>query len=172
MGLDLAVNLFMQRIQNPIFTTISIFLDFLFDPVILILVSFVVSIFLYVYRRKKESVVFFCSVAAAGIIIEALKFIFVRSRPPNPIIIATGYSFPSGHVIATLVFFGLLACILFRKKSQKIKLTSYFIAGILIFAVGFSRIYLRVHWLTDVLAGFVVGGIILIVSIRILRKKK
>ena len=172
MSIDIAVNLFMQTIQNPFLVAVSKFFDLVFDAVILILISLIISVYLFLKKKRTEAYVFFISMVIIGGFVELLKEIFMRSRPLNSVISATGYAFPSGHAAAAIVFFGLLAYIFFRNKSLRIKRTAYFFAAVLILLIGLSRIYLRVHWLSDVLGGFLVGGIVLIFGIIILQRKK
>jgi len=89
-----------------------------------------------------------------------LKFLFHRSRPDLfRVVQETGYSFPSGHVIASMCFYGMGAFLIMRTiSSWRGRLTVATLAGILIIAIGISRIYLGVHYPTDVLAGFAAGS--------------
>jgi undecaprenyl-diphosphatase len=69
-----------------------------------------------------------------------------------------GNSFPSGHVTSAVVLFGLLAFFAWQTwKSARIKVVSGSLVAVLVSFVGFTRIYLNVHWLTDVLAGYLLG---------------
>jgi membrane-associated phospholipid phosphatase len=89
-----------------------------------------------------------------------LKFLFHRSRPDLfRVVQETGYSFPSGHVIASMCFYGMGAFLIMRTiSSWRGRLAVATLAGILIVAIGVSRIYLGVHYPTDVLAGFAAGS--------------
>lgn len=72
---------------------------------------------------------------------------------------AEGYSFPSGHAMTSLVCYGLLAYFLMKKiTSQKVKISIKIAFSLLIFLIGISRYVINVHYLTDVLAGFIIGG--------------
>ncbi len=86
----------------------------------------------------------------------ALKFIFRRERPLNVAIIEeTGYSFPSGHSMASLAFYGFLIYLLYKSSiKKKLKIALITVLVIIILLIGASRIYLGVHYLSDVLAGF------------------
>jgi len=157
----------MPAIQNSLLTSISIFIDFIFDPVLLVFISLIISIYFYSIKKKRDGILFFLSVFASGILVETLKFIFSRERPLNSLIPEVGSALPSGHASVTLVFFGMLAYIFFRNKKFEEKIIAYILVGILVLFTGFTRIYLCLHWLTDVLCGFVVGGIVLLVGIWI-----
>lgn len=106
-----------------------------------------------------------------SLIKEVLKYLFMRPRPTMMWLIeATGYSFPSGHSTLSLCFYGL--CIYFLMKStlpyKRILSMSLII---LIFCIGVSRIYLGVHYFSDVLAGFLLGLSYLIYVINNFRLK-
>jgi undecaprenyl-diphosphatase len=171
MSLDIAINSFMQTIENPLFTQISKFIDFIFEPMLLIMVGLIISFYLFYKGLKKEGIVFTVSMIIMGGLMQLFKELFMRTRPLNSIISVSGYALPSGHATASIVFLGLIAYLIARNKSLQIKILSYVIAGIVILFTGLSRVYLRVHWMTDVLMGFLLGGIILLVGIIILEKK-
>jgi len=101
-----------------------------------------------------------------------LKNLFGRPRPENPLLrTVSGLSFPSGHALISVAFYGLLIYLLWHNISNKI-LRGFLIILllILILMIGVSRIYLRVHYASDVLAGFAMGLIWLVLSIWTVRK--
>lgn len=86
----------------------------------------------------------------------AMKLIFRRARPSfdNPLLTLTTYSFPSGHAAAATLFYGLLAAYLVaRTQSWRVRTAIILCAALIVAAVAFSRVYLGVHYLSDVLAG-------------------
>ena len=95
----------------------------------------------------------------SGICILSLKLIFQRVRPSLPhLVFAGGYSFPSGHSMGTFMIFGSIIILLQYYMPNSIwKLLCQGILGLLIFLIGLSRIYLGVHFPTDVLAGFILA---------------
>lgn len=103
-----------------------------------------------------------------------MKLSFERQRPDNPLIDKlNNFSFPSGHATSSFIFYGLLVYLIWKSKlSQGLKIT----IGILLLAfallIGFSRIYLRVHYTTDVVAGFCIGLAWLGLSIWLMERKK
>lgn len=95
----------------------------------------------------------------SGICILSLKLIFQRVRPTLPhLVFAGGYSFPSGHSMGTFMIFGSIIILLQYYMPKSIwKLLCQGTLGLLIFLIGLSRIYLGVHFPTDVLAGFILA---------------
>ena len=95
---------------------------------------------------------------------ELIKELVLRERPViSASLNAEGYSFPSGHAMVSTVCYGLLAYFLTKKlKSKRAILTVQIIFSVLILLVGISRYVLRVHYLTDVVAGFFIGYLFLV----------
>lgn len=96
----------------------------------------------------------------------------MRSRPEAPLLFeAQGYSFPSGHAIMSVTFYGLMIYIInatVKAKLWRWLLTLFF--ALFIIAIGFSRVYLRVHYASDVIVGFIVGLLWLLISLFILKR--
>ncbi|MEQ6378206.1 phosphatase PAP2 family protein [Bacillaceae bacterium S4-13-56] len=94
-----------------------------------------------------------------ALLTQVLKEYYNRGRPSiNPEIDAIGYSFPSGHSMGSLIFYGFTIYLVLRSNRSKTLKTLYItIAGLLIFFIGFSRIYLGAHFPSDVLAGYLAG---------------
>lgn len=103
-----------------------------------------------------------------------LKNIFIRTRPLDYFLIEqAGYSFPSGHSMVSMSFYTTMTYLLIKKiKTKEMKSILWLINSLIISSIGFSRIYLGVHWPTDVLMGFVIGLIFTYISIRIVEKIK
>lgn len=99
-----------------------------------------------------------------------LKNIFQRSRPDSPLIDpAMGYSFPSGHATMSTTFYGLLIYLVWKNVANIIwRWVLTILLALLIIFIGLSRVYLRVHNSSDVLAGFCVGLLWLLLSLWIL----
>jgi undecaprenyl-diphosphatase len=136
--------------------------------VVLGLLSCIVSYFLY--QQKKHywdaMIVQFCLWGGYGIT-QALKLGFKRQRPTlQRLVEASGFSFPSGHSMVSFAFYGMLIYIAYANLPRSAMRTTivWFIA-VFICLVGISRIYLGVHYPSDVAAGFAAGGIWLIVCI-------
>ena len=96
-----------------------------------------------------------------GVLNEALKRVFARPRPSfaEPIAIAGGFSFPSGHSMGTMVAVTMLAYAAFRWVSEpRWRRVTVAFAATWTLTMGFSRMYLGVHYLSDVIGGFAAGG--------------
>lgn len=104
-----------------------------------------------------------------------IKNLIQRPRPPsaNALISAHGFSFPSGHAFIAFSFYGLLAYIIYRTSSKKRWKTGAIIGGATtIISIGLSRIYLGVHWPSDIFASFMLGAAWLVFLITILELRK
>ena len=103
-----------------------------------------------------------------------MKLSFQRTRPPQPLVDPLhNFSFPSGHATSAFIFYGLLAYLVWKTDLRKA--FKYVIAGVLIlfsFLIGFSRIYLRVHYPSDVAAGFCIGFAWLLLTVYGMEKLK
>jgi undecaprenyl-diphosphatase len=107
-----------------------------------------------------------------------LKELFARPRPffVDPLLPVTGYSFPSGHAMVALVAYGMLAYFaILALRSWQARAAVVLGTSLLVLLIGFSRMYLGVHYFSDVLAGFAAGGVwlsALITAMEIIRRRK
>lgn len=124
---------------------------------------------LVVYRRWLELEGLALSVAGGAVLNFVLKNIFERARPDAfHVVAAAGYSFPSGHAMVSLCFYGMAAFLLARViPSWRWRYMLGVAIAILILAIGISRIYLGVHYPSDVVAGYTAGTMWLMFSISL-----
>ena len=130
-----------------------------------------IAYFLFVRKHRWYSLK--VPVVALGSILLnlVLKFFFDRQRPTMPLVEASGLSFPSGHSMIAASFYSLIIYLTWRHVKNKP--LRYFLVSLLvifILLIGFSRIYLRVHFATDVVAGFAAGILWVIIGIWLLRR--
>ncbi|WLR58482.1 phosphatase PAP2 family protein [Guptibacillus hwajinpoensis] len=131
-------------------------------------VSVVTVAFLWFKLRDGWSILFFViAQAAGGLLTTELKHFFARSRPSiDAAYDAVGYSFPSGHAMGSFLLYGFIGYLIVRSQRSR---TTKWLSGTLVFffiaLIGFSRIYLGVHYPSDVLAGYAAGTLWLFVCI-------
>jgi undecaprenyl-diphosphatase len=117
----------------------------------------------YLVARRKAALAAFLtsSVAAGGAVNAYLKAVFVRDRPdvvPHLVEVSSA-SFPSGHAMnSAMVYLTLAALLISAERSRRVRAFLMAVAVLLTLLVGLSRMYLGVHWPSDVLAGWAVGG--------------
>lgn len=159
-----------KMICKPVTEVFKIITLFCETEVILILLALLL---VFMKNKKKASYI----VVNAGLCVllnQVVKRIFLRARPVGVALIKQGgYSFPSGHTMMALAFYGLFIYLVYKskmKKNKKIFLIS--LLSLLIFLVGLSRIYLGVHFASDVIAGLALALAYLILFINLFYKKK
>jgi len=167
LSIDLAINNFAAGMENSSLVSFSKFISFFTEPNFLILILLAISGYLFFAHSKKKSLFIALTAVVSGFLILAFKNLFGRDRPLNSLIEANGLSFPSGHSVMVVVFFGILIYLFSKDNTRK---SLIFLSIIIVLLVGFARIYLRVHWLSDVLAGFILGGLILFGMIEAYKK--
>lgn len=145
------------------------FITFFASEVMILLVSLVLII---VFKNKKYGAFALLNAISILILNILLKLIFMRDRPYDLMIITeSGYSFPSGHAMASLGFYGFIIYLLwYFNITKRMKILFSIMLSILILLIGMSRIYLGVHYASDVLAGYMVSGAYLILYITFIRK--
>lgn len=157
---DESVRNFVHGFAAPPLTTAMKFFTYLGSPLSLTILG-VIVIAAFFYLKHKRAVALFLITMAGEIALDlAFKMFFGRVRPepffdfPLP----ASYGFPSGHAFGSLCFFGILAWLTTARTQNKIaKAAIWSAAVIIIFLIGLSRVYLGVHYPSDVLAGYAAG---------------
>ncbi len=158
---DLRVVTFLQTLRSPRFTAVMVFFTYLGNWQIIVGVAAFFSTLLYVRRRWWWLMSFLTALLCGEVTLQAVKFGFGRARPDihNALLPAVGASFPSGHTLAGMVVYGTLTMYFMSRADRLMAKLAIALLGILLIAfIGFSRIYLGVHWPSDVLAGFALGA--------------
>lgn len=159
---DDSIRSYVQTLEFPALTTAMLFITRLGSTYVLTFLGIIIVIaFAYLGWRRPIALLL---IAMAGQIILHLgfKLIFDIERPQALLgyVIDDTHSFPSGHSMASMSFYGLLAFLITsRTASKTINRTLWILAATLIFLIGFSRVYFGVHHPSDVLAGFLAAFI-------------
>lgn len=125
---------------------------------------FLVSIFLLLFYKNKKDLWELYIVSILSVLLNnLLKWIIARPRPPLIHLVAEKtLSFPSGHAMASFTFYGYLIILIWESKWKKAwKIASTCFLSLLILAIGYSRIYLNVHYVSDVIAGYLIAFLFL-----------
>jgi|SRR3989344_740338 len=160
--LDLLINSFMPNIENSLLTNLSIAISFIFDIKSLAVITLILSFYLLLKNSKKDSIFFILTIIFGGEFIYIIKDLIQRTRPLNALVSESDFAFPSGHAAISIAFFGILIYLFSQKRGlRSLKLVSVLISIFIILLICFSRVYLNVHWFSDVLGGIAIGTFIL-----------
>ena len=122
----------------------------------------VLMVLYFARKRSRDRLLALMLTIPVGMLVNGmLKYAFHRSRPAwdNPILMIASFSFPSAHAMAATLLYGLLAVFVVRKaQAWRWRVLTVLAAGLLVVLIGFSRLYLGVHYLSDVLAGMAAGS--------------
>ena len=150
---DILIYTFTTNFKSYFLTFFFLFISFLASPPTLIIVSLLLFI---VFKNQKYGLLSLLNLIFIVLLNQGLKIFFSRERPFDWMIInEKGFSFPSGHAMVAAAFYGIIIYLIWKSnttKKRKIALTVFLC--LLIFFIGISRIYLGVHYASDVIAGF------------------
>ncbi|MBD1392619.1 phosphatase PAP2 family protein [Mucilaginibacter glaciei] len=176
-ALDVKFSKEIQEHQNPFFDRVMYLISapgYFPESLIMIVLT---SLILFVFKFKKASVYALLTMLA-GLVSTVVKALVNRPRPSDTLVRivykTTQQSFPSGHVLFYVVYFGFLVLLMVQLEhiNKAIRLIVGGISLFMIFTIPISRIYLGAHWFTDVLGGFLLGVLCLaLLSWFYLRKK-
>ncbi len=123
---------------------------------------------LWLWQKRTYIIPLLVSMIGSEIFTSIGKITFHRSRPTVAIYYESSFSFPSGHATIATAFYGFLAYLLIKNnKKWKYKINIFFISLAIILLIGFSRLYLGVHYVSDVWGGYLAGTIWLIIAISL-----
>ena len=162
----------LNYIRNFVNDDLTTFMKFITSFCSLVVMITIAIILVIILKRKNITVLIFGNMIFVIILNFILKLIFSRQRPLSYMLIdESGYSFPSGHSMVGIAFYGMIIYITY-KLIKKVWLRRIFTISlaVLIALIGFSRIYLGVHYPSDVIAGFAFGYMFLILFLLIARK--
>jgi undecaprenyl-diphosphatase len=144
--------------HSTVLTKTMLWITSLGDWKFVIALSLLLSVVFWQKGKRKFLIPFWALLGGTELTVEILKLAIHRARPIGAEFLETSYSFPSGHAAISVALYGFLAFLLLKMANSKLKTGTILVATLLIILlIGYSRIYLGVHFPTDVLGGYVVG---------------
>jgi membrane-associated phospholipid phosphatase len=171
--IDLAIFEKIRGLTNHRTNQFMLFITFLGKHQFLVPANLLLIFYFLLMTRQTWFSVRVVAIALSSLVLMlVLKRLFKRKRPLSPLLkAARGLSFPSGHAIMAVSFYGLIIyCILHSGWEVNTEILMTTLLVLLILLIGFSRIYLRVHYSSDVIAGFIIGFIWLMISLFVIGK--
>lgn len=161
-SVDLRIANLLAYFRSPELTKVFLWITLLGKLQIVIGSAVIASIILWFWKKRDYIIYLWLALATDGLFNYFGKLLIHRDRPSNPFYIENSFSFPSGHAMIAVIFYGFLAYILIRHmKNWKHKVNVFFAVLIIILAIGLSRLYLGVHYVSDVWGGYLLGFLIL-----------
>lgn len=169
-SLDTKIHNLVINLRTPLLTNIMLKITNLCSVIGIIIISI---IFLIIYRKKQIFHYIVINLVNSILLSQLFKLIIRRDRPINiNIIEETGFSYPSGHSMVSMAFFGLFAYLIYKNmKNLFLKTILITLLIIIIILIGFSRIYLGVHYFSDVIGGFLISFAYLMTFINLTKLK-
>ncbi|MFP3511908.1 phosphatase PAP2 family protein [Peribacillus sp. SIMBA_075] len=165
---DEVVIALVQGLESPLLTSIMKFFTYIGSTSALIILSLFILFFLYkVLKHRLELILFSAVIIGSPLLNFMVKLFFRRARPDlHRLIEIGGYSFPSGHAMNAFSLYSILTFLLWRHITAKwARVLLILFSMSMILSIGISRIYLGVHYPSDIIAGYLAGGFWISISI-------
>lgn len=168
---NLTINLWSATINHGFFTQTAQIISITFDTLSLAIISVVIAFVYFIFHLRRYGLLLLFAMAGDAVLVALFKTIIMSPRPPNGIIFASGYSFPSGHTTSSVVFFGILTYFIWKNynPSKKIKALTAGLYVSVTALIGFDRVYLNVHWYGDLVGSVFLGAFWLTMCILIFK---
>ncbi|WP_243385125.1 phosphatase PAP2 family protein [Bacillus kexueae] len=169
---DEQVVLLVEEWRTPLLTTWMIFFTYVGSIKVMGPITMLLA-FIFLLNRKLIEIVFlFMTFFSVRLVNTFLKLLFERERPSfDRVMESGGFSFPSGHAMNSIAVFGFILILLLQiTKNKIVKVLITFMVVILVLFIGLSRVYVGVHYPTDILAGFFAGGSWLLILVAFYNK--
>jgi undecaprenyl-diphosphatase len=135
--------------------------------------TFISVIFFYLHRHSIKILPFLVAIGGSAISVFLLKNIFYRARPfMEALYTETTPAFPSGHATMAFALYGFIIYEIWKHEKHPLKTPSIILLSVLIILIGLSRLYLGVHYLSDVLVGYAIGLVWILISIKLSKKRR
>lgn len=157
---DIAISNFIYGFRMPFLTDFMLVFTNFGGNYIVYLSLFLLALLAW-KRHVKESVLFVFLIVSSAALNVLVKVLIARPRPElSPLVDLSGsYSFPSGHAMNAFVFYMTLAYLVYHfTRNRALRVVSFFVAGVVVLGIGFSRVYLGVHYPSDILGGYIAGA--------------
>jgi membrane-associated phospholipid phosphatase len=162
---DLQATAWLAGLISPALTGVMQDISRLGSQGVLLALAAITALGLLLRKRWQDAVLLLLAYGGGELTISFLKSYFQRPRPAAPLVLVHGYSFPSGHAFNIMLVCGFAIYLLWPVcRGAWARGLVLAVSLSLIVLVGFSRVYLRVHWLDDVLAGYAIGVAWLLIS--------
>ncbi len=159
---DLRIANLLTYFRIPELTKVFLWITLLGEWQVIIGSAIIVSVILWLWKKRGYIMYLWLALVTGETFNYLGKLLIHRDRPANPVYLEHSFSFPSGHAMVAVIFYGFLAYILIRHvKNWKHKVNVFFGCLVVIFVIGFSRLYLGVHYASDVWGGYLLGFLIL-----------
>ena len=167
---DETILLHIHSLANPVLDRLMVLITRIGDPRIVVPLTGIAFVVLFVKRHRLAALFFAINAMGGAALSYFLKLAFSKPRPQlwDSAIEEVTFSYPSGHALGSVVIYGFLSYI-FAKLYPRSSVAIYAFAAFMILSIGFSRLYLGVHWPTDILAGYGIGFLWITVCISLLR---
>lgn len=163
---DEQINSYINSIRNLSLVKFFRWVTFFGEVEVIIVFGLISLIILWYSKKKWTAAILWFIIVGGECITYFAKIFFNRPRPDNAVYMIESNSFPSGHAMISMVFYGFVAYLLFRNTKNRLYKYLIFIGSIiLILLIGFSRLYLGVHYLSDVVVGYILGLFWLLIGI-------
>jgi len=146
-----------HQFASPALTSVMRIVTALGEPSLLFGLSLITAIGFAIAKRYRAMLLLVATMVGATVLDQVLKLSFHRARPepffeiPSP----SSFSFPSGHALASFCFYSTITVLISRRTAYRsVRVVTWALAVLLVLLIGLSRIYLGVHYATDVLAGY------------------
>jgi undecaprenyl-diphosphatase len=156
-GIDLTVLQTLQSLRSPLADELMVYFTRLADAGVIYILAGGVLLYLFWNRHYRTASHWLAAILFCALASPLLKLGLQIPRPDIVLQPPDSYSFPSGHVLRAMVLYGFLAVLIARPLSDRWRWLPYSLAGLLILAVASSRLYLGVHWLSDVSGSITLG---------------
>jgi undecaprenyl-diphosphatase len=160
-AIDTKVLLFVEERRQPLLNGIAVDLTALGSFTVLTLLTILGILIFYYLQRKKDMLYLFSGSLGSALLSAAFKSLLTRKRPTEVtrLVDVSSFSYPSGHSLSAAAFYLIILFLFFQYFSRiRTKLAFFAFFSILIIGIGFSRIYLGVHYPSDVLGGILLGS--------------